>query len=121
MAQAYSFRDTTGDSLIPVADGSFYTRDMSGKFTFGECYVAFYAEDGETLVTPSAGTVTFSSTAIAGQHLPPPENATLDATLCGPEATYTPPSFNSVVTSSRMTLSGVTGASFVKAVHWRGQ
>lgn len=120
MAATYHFQDDTGAGLIPVANGTYVIDSMSDSYTFGECYVAFYDEASQP-TTPTAGTVEFTAAALDGQYLPPPENASIDATLCGPDATYTPPSFNSVVTASRMTLTGVTGAAYVKAIHWRGK
>lgn len=120
MAATYHFQDDDGDGLIPVANGTYKISGMSDRYTFGECYVAFYDESSQP-VTPTAGTVEFTSAAVDGQFLPPPENAVIDATLCGPDAAYTPPSFNSVVTGSRMKLTGVTGAAYVKAIHWRGK
>ena len=120
MAVTYSFRGAGGEGLIPVADGTYEVTGMSDNYTFGECYVAFYDEAGE-VVQPTAGTVSFASAAIEGQYLPPPDNATINAADCGPDATYTPPSFGSVVKASKMTLSGVTGAAYVKAIHWRGK
>lgn len=118
MARAYDFEDGNGNSLLPIADASFTTARMGDSYSKGECFVAFYDADGETLVTPTAGTVTFQSAGIEGQWLDAPSGTTIDATTVG--TAYTPPSFNSRVVRSRMTLSGITGATYVQAIHWRG-
>lgn len=116
MAKRYNFLNE-GSTTLPVEDATYETANMSPGDAFGDCLIAFYDENGD-MVKPTAGTVLFESAAIDGQWLAGGE--AIDATLCGPEATYTPPSFNSVVVRSRVTLQGVTGATTARAFHWRG-
>ena len=117
MASVHHFKTAEGDSLIPVADGVFVTDNISADNGRGNCFLAFYDTDGETLITPTAGTITFESAAIEGQWLDAGAGGSISAINVG--TAYTPPSFDSMVIKSRMTLSGITGASFVRAFHWR--
>lgn len=122
MSTRYYFNDGN-TTLIPVADGEYFTDDMSSIYSIGACAVEFLDADGDTIVTPTGGTVTFASSPTGGTqwHGPSTGSATVDATTAGAESSYTMPSFNGPVTKSRMTLSGITGASFVRAFHWRDE
>ncbi len=118
---------TKGDAtLIPVTDGDYFTDDMNGiEYEFGDCFLQFInvAADGtETVVTPTAGTAQFRAGAFKGQFLETSTTAsrTIQATeVEAGNASYTPPSFNSRVVASKMTLTGITGATHVRAMHWR--
>lgn len=117
----YYFSDEDGETFLPVANGSFDMDNMSGDYSTGSCFVAFY-DAQRALVRPTGGTVSFLAGAIDGQYLTPPSNATIQATdVEVGTASYTPPEFTSIVTHSRMTLAGITGATFVRAFHWRSQ
>ncbi len=119
-SRCYTFRTSGGDSLIPVANGTFETPRMSADFALGNCFLQFYDTDGVTPVTPTAGTATFEAGVYEGQWLEASNDSEIQATavIAGP-ATYTPPTFDSQVQYTRMTLDSVTGASFVRACHWR--
>jgi len=113
----YYFRDESG-TKIAVADGDFYTDEMDGGYSTGNCAVEFLDSDGETVVTPTAGTVTFTSAPIGEQyHGPNAGDEVIDATLV--DGGYSLPQFDGPVLKSKMTLDGITGASFVRAYHWR--
>lgn len=123
MSIRYSFYAADQETaLIPVADGSFFTSDeMSLDFTDGACFLQFYDADGVTPITPTGGTIRFYSSLLDGQYLADDSDSTIDAVdvIGSGNATYIPATFASVVTKSKMVLSGITGASFVKAEHVR--
>lgn len=122
MARAYSFVTSGGNAIIPVADDDFDVSDMSLEYAFGECFVQFLDGSGDP-VTPTAGTISFKSGVFAGQFLDPPASATINAVdvIGAGTAVYLPPSFNSAVAFSRMTLLGIVGAVSVRAIHWRSE
>lgn len=121
----YEFKTAGGAELIPVADDDFFTDDMDAvEYSRGECFLQFYDTDGVTPVTPATGTIVFRSAGIGvdgdEQYLRDGSNTTIDATtVIAGDATYSPPSFNSIVRKSKMTLASITGASFVRAFHVR--
>lgn len=121
MAERYFFYDSNNlnETLIPVANGSHETRNMNMAYCIGNVFLQFYDANGDP-VTPTGGSVTFHSGAFDEQYLTAPTVVQIDATtVIAGDATYTPPTFDSAVLKSRMTLSGITGATHVRAFHWR--
>lgn len=119
----YHFKTTGGDTLIPVADDTFYTDHMDTvEYVIGNCFIEFYDTDGETPITPTGGTITWASTPFhsESQYLAPPSDGVTTATdVIAGDAVYTPPSFDATVARTRMTLASITGASYVRAYHSR--
>ena len=128
MAQAYWFRlldDTNSTTILPVAgDPTYDITEMDLAFSVGNTVVQFTDSDG-TPVTPTGGTVQFQSGPIEGQWLAPPTVVTINATdviaAADGTALYTLPSFDGPVEASRMIVSGITGATHVRAFHWRAR
>lgn len=122
MANKYYFRAADGGTRIPVTELVTYTGEMSGDYLRGNCYLRFFDGSGNP-VTPTAGTITFDSSPVEDQFLMAPVVQTVNANevIAGREntATYTPPTFDSVVVETRMTLAGIAGATHVEAFHWR--
>ena len=115
-----NFRDGAGDSLIPVSDGDFLTDSIILTYEKGACWLRFYAADGVTPVTPTAGTINFSSATIEGQYQPSADGQ-IDATeVTITDAPYTPTRFYLPVNKSKMTLLGISAnCFFVRAFHLR--
>lgn len=122
MASPYYFRDSEDNQFIEIADGDFFTGDMPTGTSLGQCAVQFY-DAQKAPVTPTAGTVTFKSAMFSGQWLEPNNgNGVINAVdVIAGDANYTPAQFNGPVIKSRMTLSGITGAVYVRAYHWRDE
>ncbi len=118
MSKRYSFFGG-GASLIPVADGVHFTNDISLDHETGACFLQFLDSDGETVVAPTGGTVLFESSSIGGQYQESADGTINAADVLVTGATYTPTRFQLPVLKSKMTLSGITGASFVVAYHVR--
>ena len=126
MAEAYWFRSGTGrdsTTILPVAGDPTYTiTDMDLTYSIGNTVLVFLNAVGDP-VTPTGGTVQFEATPIDGIWLDPPSEATIDATTvvaaADGVATYTLPSFDGPVSSARMILSSIAGATSVRAYHWR--
>ena len=123
MAKSYYFRDGTdrdSPTLLPVGGGPYVISDMSEDYEIGDCFIQFFNAAGNP-VTPTAGSIQFEAGVMEGQYLDPPAEATIDATLVvgSGVATYTPPSFNSAVRFSRVSFTGITGATHAMAIHWR--
>ncbi len=123
-AHVFWFQDNGGNNRIPVADGDYFTGSLPQEYLRGNCYLRFLDSNGD-LVTPTGGTIEFVASPIEGQYLMAPSIQSIDATTVGgtpsSDATYTPPTFDSIAINTRMTLAGVTGAAFVEAWHWRSQ
>lgn len=121
MSRRFYFKDSSGNTYIPVADGEFFTDQMSTDYSGGDCVVELF-DANKNLVTGTGGTIAFASETAAGQwHTPNNGTGVIDATdVVAGDATYTLPTFNDgTVIRSRMTLSGVTGAVYVRAHHRR--
>ena len=120
VGEIFNFRTNDGETRIPVSDAEFFTDDMDMlAYNRGECFLQFY-DVNDNPVTPSAGTIEFTSGVFSNQFLPPPDNAVINATdVSIGEPPYTPPSFNSAVRFSKMRLSNIAGATHVRAFHWR--
>lgn len=121
MGRRYFYTTNTGDQLIPIADDSHETGLMSADYAIGNCFLQFFDADGVTPITPAGGTINFRSAGFDGQYLADSGGITVSAVeVVGTgDALYTPPSFDSVVVRSKMTLAGISGATFVKAYIWR--
>lgn len=109
--------------LIPVADGESFTIKMNGRnaeLQTGDFALCFYDADGETPITPTAGTVQVDMSPMENIWMAPGVgDATIDASsvVVNGEglATYTTPVFLGAAYQGRVTLSGITGATFMKA------
>ena len=121
-SRCYFYGPSTPDGLITVADGTFTTQEMSMDYTIGNVFFQFYDADGDP-VTPTGGTITTEASAFDGQWLMPSNDHVTNANtvLAAPDgvATYTPPTFDSRARFSRIILSGIVGAVFLRAEHWR--
>ena len=122
MGQRYFFKDLTEETFIPINNGEFLSSGMSAEYSTGQCYLQFYDAQKQP-VTPTGGTVTFRGGAFDGQKLMPTNgNGIINATdVVAGEALYTPPLFDGCIVFTSMTLSGITGATYVRAYHWRDE
>lgn len=121
MSQRYYVKDSSGNTIIPVADGSFLTDAMRPSQDECEVYFAFYSdEDASTPATPTAGTINTYGEYETGFALAPSANPTTDATeVSTPIATYTPPILDGLTIRGRVDLSGVTGATHFRAYFFK--
>lgn len=121
MGQRYYF-ESDQETLIPVSDGDYFTDRMSAGYGVGAIAVEFLDADGMTPVTPTGGTINFLSSPIGEQwHEPSNGNGVINALDVSPVPNYTMPTFNGPVIKSKMTLNGITGATYVRAYHWRDE
>ena len=108
------------DSInIPITDGEYFTDDLSAVHSTGVFIVAFYDVNNE-IITPSAGTVDHAMSPVQGQwqessSSPDP----IDATTCGPDATYEVPTYLGPAIKGRIELAGIAGAEYCRAYFWR--
>lgn len=108
---------SSGASLLPVADATYYTIEMPASAdTRCHVYIEFFAANGTTVVTPSGGTITCYGSP-AGENYILIKNA-VNAADCGAgNSTYTPPVLEGRVLRGKVVLSGVTGASFARITY----
>ena len=94
-----------------TADGDIVSESMNAEFERGYISVVFYTDSTlSTLVTPTAGTITFTASE-SGTGYGTIKNGAVDATI---EA-YDRPHFSGYVTRVKATCSGVTGAGYYVA------
>jgi len=117
----------TFNELVPVTDGSYYTRAINEtgydgllEYQTGDFALCFYGADGVTPGTPTAGTITPLMSPVENIWLAPGVGDTsISATTVTVEsdgiATYNLPMFIGGAIQGRIDLSGITGATFVKA------
>lgn len=121
MAKQYFFK-SSGSKLLPVTDGDSFTDEMDGGYSLGAIAVEFLDADGVTPATPTGGTITFLSSPIGEQwHEPSNGNGVINAVDVSQSPNYTMPTFNGPVIKSKMTLDSITGATYVRAYHWRDE
>lgn len=94
----------------PATDGELKTEKMSSYYKSGSISVVFKDSAGN-VVTPGAGTITFSGSETDEQY---GEIGQIDATTAGEPSTYTRITFGGLVRYVKATLSGVTGADSVE-------
>jgi hypothetical protein len=101
-----------------VANGDFFTEEMSADFTDSELsYIIFYSDQFQTVVTPTAGTITYTQSA-DGIHYREMSDGTFDATTSY-DAARTPPSGTGLAAKGKVSMTGVTGATHFTACVWR--
>jgi len=109
----FSNDTSDGDTISPLLD-RFYER--------GYLSIIFYSDaELETVVEPSAGTVTITASEDGSQY---GDIAVIDATTAGEESTYTRPSFSGLVRFVRVNMASIAGANFFRvtiARYQRGQ
>lgn len=120
MARRFFFRTNngTGTTILPVADGSYFTEDLTIGKTDAEVYLEFYSDAAATTpVTPTGGTITLSASPLGNNYLAAGSNPVIQATdVETPDSSYTPPVLDGLTSKARITFSGITGATHCKAV-----
>lgn len=108
-----------GDNEInEVADGDFFTDFMQADYK--ECYlfIRFYSDADGTLVTPSAGTVTFTGAPDRAEQVNPVylsiQSGSFAASTAHDVARATPYAVGPM-TKAKLNLAGVTGATHFTA------
>lgn len=122
MARTYPFRTSAGSDILPVAGNpSYVLEDIQTGDSDAEVYFEFYSDSsGSTPATPSAGTITTSGRALNNIWLEASQNATTQAsTVSTPDATYTPPILDGLLRDVRIVLSGVAGATHMRATLYK--
>lgn len=116
--KAYNFLNGE-DVKLPVT-GTFETGEMTMDYETSIMVLAAY-DANDNIVVPTAGTATFAVEQIDGSWITSPSSgdASVDMTKTGPEVNYENPVFIGPCQNARITLSGVSGASYVKAFCWR--
>lgn len=107
-------------TVLPTADGTLYTDDISGEYGSFQVYIEFFSDAGATIpVTPTAGTVTIAGTP-NGTHYLAAANPVITATtvIANGLATYTPPTITGQVKKARAIFAGITGAAYAKITIW---
>lgn len=124
MAKYTDFRVNNGEGsvIIPVSDGDIFTPELDGgEFNYGQVYFEFFSDAGATIpVTPGAGTIVVQGSPMGNIFLPGADAETVNASdVSSPDATYFPPVFTGGVKRLKMTLSGITVATYMRATFWQ--
>lgn len=115
MAKRNYFRDSAGNTVIPVSDDSFYTDLLSVSNDFCDVYLAFYSDaEGETPVAPTGGTVTAWGEYEPGFFLAATGDVVQASTVTFPNAAYIPQLMDGCSLRGRVDLAGVTGAAYFR-------
>jgi len=120
MAQTYDFKNAQNGSVIPVADGDFFTELMRQDHVIGHFYVEFFSDAaGNVPVSPTAGTLKVNCSPMGRNYIANGE-VTINAIDCGsPNSNYDPIVFEGEAVKARVTLSGIAGAAYMRAHMWR--
>jgi len=126
MAKTYFVKSDEGSNFLPVADATLSTRTKSNYLMDNDLetgvFCIIFLDSNKEPVTPTGGTIVPEmSTFAEGQWLGPSAgDTTINATdVSNPNASYNIPVFNGPATEGRITLAGITGATYCKAYFWR--
>lgn len=116
MARRDFIRDGSGNTVIPITNGEFFSEQLSVGLDRTDVYVSFYSDAaGTTPVAISAGAIAVSGEYDDGFFLTAGQNQSIDASTITTEAAYTPPVLDGCVQRVRLTLSGFTEANYMRA------
>lgn len=120
MTRRYDFKANDGNAVMPVADGQFFTDSMSVTPDEVDVYIAFYSDaEGTVPAIPTGGLITSHGEYLPGFFLAASSNPVTNATDVAPEATYIPSVIDGCTLRCRLTLSGVTGAAYMRAFAYK--
>lgn len=108
--------------MLPIAGNPTYLLEqLAVGDSQAEIYFEFYSDSaGATPATPTAGSITSSGRALDNIWLEASQNATTQAnTVSTPNATYTPPVLDGLVRDARIVLTGITGATHMRATLYK--
>lgn len=111
-----------GSEVLPVADATLYTGDMSASSASNcQVYVEFFSDaDGLIPTTPTAGTIDIKSTPMGSNWISPSAGGPINAVdVSSPVSTYVPPYIVGRAARGRASLSGITGAVSARITFWR--
>ncbi len=122
MGRRYNFKTSSGSSILPIADGDYFTDNLDPSYNDGQVYLEFYdsADDARSVinaVTPTGGTVTINATPLGNVYIRDANIKTINAsTVSSPDGTYTPPVISGSAVRARASLSSITGATHCRIV-----
>lgn len=117
--------DNGGNTVVPVSAATFYTPAVTpqdaNQYDNWQFYIEFFSDAAGTVpVTPTAGTITVNASPLGNNYLAASNTQVIQANTCStPDSTYTPPAAEGMLTRGRITLAGITGAQYFRAVFWR--
>lgn len=122
MAKQTFFKDpSSGSSIIDISEGGLIEiviNDMPADFGRHSFHILFIGADGETIATPSAGTVDFSA---SSDSMIPVYNDISNGTFNAADVYSVSrdiPQVGDIVVSSKLTLDNVAGATYARAYVW---
>jgi len=120
MADRNFFKTTDGNKALPVtSDGVFFTDLIDfEQGSLCEVYVEFYSdEELKVPVTPSAGTVSASASPLGNVFLESSGSTNIHASKVSvPDGTYDPIILDGLIKRAKVSVTGITGASYMKAI-----
>ena len=120
MAMPYKFMTATGDEVLPVNGGPYYTDEMSADWDYGSVYVEFFSDAAGTVpATPTAGDAVAEASPMGTLFMASGNVSKILAINAGSPPMYEPPVFEGCAIKGRLTFSGVTGALTCRAIFWR--
>lgn len=86
--------------------------------TYCEIYVEFFSDQGLTIpVTPTAGTINVTASPLGNVFLKPSGSQQIQAVdVAFPDGTYSPIIIDGLITRAKISVTGIAGASYMKAV-----
>lgn len=110
-------------TVLPTADGTLYTDDISGEYGSFQVYIEFFSDAAATTpVTPTAGTVTIAASPTGSHYLAVTNPViTANTVIANGLATYTPPTISGSVYKLRAIFAGITGAAYARVTLWSKQ
>lgn len=120
MARRYKLKTAGGSTVIPVGvDGSAFTDNIDyGYGSLYELYVEFFSDpDGKIPANPTGGLVRLKATPMGNNYLEAGSGQFIRAQdVTTPDSLYEPIILDGLVQKARVDFSGVTGATYMRAV-----
>jgi hypothetical protein len=119
-ANSNSFKNSNGGIALDVTSDGEFLSDLINydQGSYCEIYFEFYEDEALQIpASPSAGTIISSATPLGEVFLLAANNSTVSAVdVSYPNATYEPPIIDGLVRRAKVSVSGIVGASYMRAV-----
>lgn len=125
MTKRYNVKTVAGSSILPVANGEYFTDQMSPSQSNGEVYLEFFntpvdAGNLTNAVTPTAGTIVVSASPMGNVFIRDAQETTVNAIeVSVPDAGYTPPVISGTAVMGKVVFAGITGATHARVIFAR--
>ena len=125
MTKRYNVKTNAGSSILPVANGEYFTNMMGPSQSDGEVYLEFFNTSADAgaltnAVTPTGGTITVSASPMGNVFIRDANETVINAAeVSVPDGGYTPPIISGTAVRGKVAFAGITGATHARVIFSR--